>query len=92
MNKDEIMEVSSEKSFSEKCIYCGEEVRHGFYAEDNLGRKLIFPKYITKHFMDNEEEVPIHYRCMRDFIIDRLNEVGGELNGAGNSTRVIIRY
>ena len=92
MNKEEIMEVLSEKSFSNNCIYCGEEVKRGYYAEDDLGKKLIFPKYLIGDFMEEEREIPIHYKCLKSFILDMMKETEGKLNGTGDDTKVIIRY
>lgn len=92
MNKAEIMEVLSEKSFSNNCVYCGEEVKKGFYNEDNLGRAFIFPKYLVGCFNANKKELPIHYRCMEAFILDLMREGDSNLNGTDANTRVIVRY
>lgn len=91
MNKNEIMEVLSEKSFPNKCVYCGEDIRAGFYVEDNIGRRLIFPKCLTKDFIKEEKEVPIHYRCVSPFIFDMLREGDGKIDGKPENTRVLIR-
>ena len=92
MNKEEIISVLSEKSFSNKCIYCGEEIRRGFYVEDNIGRRLIFPKFITECFVKEEKEVPIHFSCIQPFIFDMLREGDNSINGTERNTRIIVRY
>lgn len=92
MNKTEIMEVLSEKSFSDNCVYCKEEVKKGYYAEDNLGRKLIFPKYLMKCFNTEEKEISIHYKCIKAFIFDLIREGDSGINGTEENTRVIVRY
>lgn len=92
MNKTEIMEVLSEKSFPDTCIYCKGKVLRGYYAEDDLGRKLIFPKYLIRDFMDVDKEILIHFRCLTPFIFDLIREGESGIDGTTENTRVIIRY
>lgn len=91
MNKKEIVNVLSGKSFNEKCAYCNEEITRGYYAEDNIGKKLIFPKCITKNFAEKEIEIPIHYKCVEPFLLDILRE-GEEYDGTSGNTKILIRY
>lgn len=91
MNKDEIMEVLSEKSISDRCIYCKSEIKRGFYAEDNIGRKIMFPKILTKNFCNNQKEIPIHFKCVKPFLFNILKE-GGEIDATKENTRILIRY
>lgn len=91
MNKSELMEVLSEKSFSGKCVYCGEALRAGFYVEENIGRRFIFPKYLMKSFTKEEKEIPLHYKCFKPFVFDLLREGEGVENAGPENTRVLIR-
>lgn len=81
----------SGKSFGEKCAYCNEEITRGYYAEDNIGKKLVFPKFLTEDFCDKEIEIPIHYKCVEPFLFDILRE-GGKCDGTSENTKILIRY
>lgn len=94
MNKKEITEVLSEKSFPDHiCAYCGGLMDKGYYAEANIGRRLSFPKVLTRPFVAREVyELPIHFKCIKPFIKDMLRE-GECFNGEKikGTTKLIIR-
>lgn len=90
MNKQEIVDVLSEKSSSNECIYCKGEIKRGYYAEADIGKMLIFPRFITKPFIENEVEKPVHYRCVEPLLFDMLREGGTEINET--NTKILIRY
>lgn len=92
MNKKEIMDVLSEKSSNGICAYCKEEIRRGYYAEDDIGKRFIFPMSLTRGLTDKEVEIPVHYKCIDAFIFDLLREGGGDIDGTPKNTRILIRY
>ena len=89
--RDEIVAILESKSVGRTCVYCGKNIRRGYYAEEDLGRKLLFPKFLTRQFTQKENEILIHYRCVEEFIFDMIREGDGEFGGREN-TRVLIRY
>lgn len=92
MNKQEIMEVLSEKSFFDNCVYCKTQVKRGLYAEDNIGNTLVFPRSLTSPFVKGTKEMPIHYRCLKAFIFDLLREGEGGIGATKKNTKILIRH
>jgi len=91
-NREEIVRVLSEKTQGRICAYCGGEIKKGFYADDGVGKNLIFPKPLTKHFVDREYEILIHYACVEPLIFDMMREGGDDTYGTTENTKVLIRY
>ena len=97
MNKDEIKQVLNCNYYTfTNCAYCKEEIWRGYYAEGRIGKKLIFPQFMTRVFTNNITEIPIHFCCIRPFIMDMLREggkdiYGGEISGDKGNTKVLIR-
>ena len=95
--KNEIIDILTNDYVGEKCIgkmcmYCGGEIMRGYYAEDGIGRKLTFPKYLTEPFTNEPHEVIIHYKCVEPFVLDMIREGGGSLGATRDNTRILIRY